>query len=270
VISAVILVGACLAGTLWPGQPAAGARRAQFPSIILDTHDPAAESVGFTTLDATPSELAQLPPGARVLVWLGGYDNSSCTWTTSDSQLRASFDQHGLASDARVAGYFLADEPNTDHHCPGAPGQLRARTALVRSLDPNTRHYALANIDDPDQFAAFQGTVDVLATDPYPCRVGAACDWAQIPSYIARLRAAGVTRYMGFLQAFSGQSWRWPTPTELIHMVDQWRASDWCGAITFSWSYQGQALSDHPQLLKVLAAFNADLPVPPRACGATA
>lgn len=274
--AAVILAGLVLLAGCVPGvaagtpRPGSGASRTQFPSIIVDSHDRAALREGFTVLDATPSQLADVPAGARVLVWLGGYDNSSCSWAASDAQLIAWFAQYGVAKDDRVAGYFLADEPNTDGHCPGAPRMVRARSALVRSLDPDTRHFTLANIDDPHQFAAFRGTADVLATDPYPCRVHAACDWSQIPSYIARLKAAGVTRYMGFLQAFAGQSWRWPTPAELRRMIDQWRHSDWCGAITFAWAYQGEALSDHPDLLDVLRAFNAHLPVRSAGCTGSA
>jgi hypothetical protein len=235
----------------------------------VDAHNSAAARDGFTVLDATPSQLSDVPSGARVLLWLGGYDNSSCAWGADDSQVRAWFAHYGIAKDNRIVGYFLADEPNTDHHCPGAPRQLQLRAGLVRSLDPDARRYTLANIDDPDQFAAFKGTVDVVATDPYPCRVDAACDWSQIPSYIARLEAAGITRYMGFLQAFTGHSWRWPTAAELRRMIGQWRRSGWCGAITFAWAYQGHSLSDHPELLDVLRSFNAHLPVRSTACTAT-
>jgi hypothetical protein len=242
------------------------ANRAAFPSIVLGTQDPAAAGYGFAVVDSTPSQLQDLPAGMHSLVWLGGYDNATCTFATSDAHVRSEFARYGLAADARVFGYFLADEPNTNGNCPGASDQVRQRATLVRSVDPNPRHVTLANIDDPSQFAAFRDSVDVLSTDPYPCAEGAGCDWSMIPAYVDALRHAGVSHYMGTLQAFSGGGWRWPTAGELQQMVDQWRRSDWCGAITFSWSYQGGRLADHPDLVAVLRQFNARPPVPAAPC----
>jgi hypothetical protein len=237
-----------------------------FPSVVLNSHDPAARHSGFTVVDATPSELHGLPLDQPALIWLGGYDNATCSLSTNDAEVRRHFADHSLATDSRVYGYYLADEPNADGSCPSASTQVRQRAVLIRYLDPNPRHITLANIDDPRLFAAFRDSVDVLATDPYPCPTDGACDWSLIPSRIAQLRAAGVVRYMGMLQAFSGGNWRWPTADELERMIGQWRRSDWCGAITFSWSYRGARLADHPELLAVLQRFNADLPTPAEPC----
>lgn len=263
---AAVVAGLLAAQACSPAAPPARTAANPFPSIVLDTQDPAAAGDGFTAVDATPSQLVRVPPGQRALIWLGGYDNGTCTWGENDDQVRYEFARYALATDARVLGYFLADEPNTDGRCPGASTQVRNRAALVRSLDPNPRHITLANIDDPTQFAAFRDAVDVLATDPYPCVAGGGCDWSLIPSYIARLHAAGVVHYMGMLQAFSGEEWRWPTAAELQRMIEQWRASDWCGALTFSWSYQGGRLVDHPDLLAVLRGFNTRPPAPTTPC----
>lgn len=217
---------------------------------------------GFRYIDATPSELSAVPPGQQAFVWLGGYDNSTCAWSWSDARIVALFDQFHLATSPHTGAYFLADEPNTAGNCPSAAADVRARAGLVRSLDPDPRHFTLANVDDPAHFGAFAGTVDVLATDPYPCHVGRACDWSLIPTYIEALRAAGVHRYMAMLQAFGAGKWRWPTAAELEHMVAQWQKSDWSGQITFAWSYAGGRLSDHPELLAVLQRLNADPQAP--------
>jgi hypothetical protein len=239
-----------------------------FPSVILDTTGQAAAGYGFTSVDATPVLVGGVPAGTSALVWLGGYDNASCSMSWSDDQVRDAFARYRLAASPRVLGYFIADEPNSDDRCPQAGQQVGERSRLVRELDPDTRHFTLANIDDPGHFAAFRSSVDVLATDPYPCRVDTACDWSMIPNYIDRLRQAGVTRYMGMLQAFQDQDrdWRWPTPSELARMIDQWRSSDWCGALTFSWSYRGSRLADKPALLDVLRTFNRDRPSPSAPC----
>jgi hypothetical protein len=218
-------------------------------------------------LDASPSELQPLPAGTHALIWLGGYDAETCRFASDDAEVTDWFARYALAGDPRVVGYFVADEPNADHRCPAAPDQVRQRSTLVRSLDPDLRRFTLANIDDPQQFAAFRDAADVLSTDPYPCAAAVPdCDWSLIPSYIAALRGAGVTRYMGMVQAFSGGDWRWPTPADLRRMLDQWRASDWCGALVFSWDYQGARLLDHPELRSVLSDFGAHPPAPHVAC----
>jgi hypothetical protein len=245
------------------GAPPATPDHGGFLSIVLNTQDPAADAVGFTTVDATPEQLLRLAPGRMALVWLGSYDNGTCTWEQGDDEISRQIRDGRLATDGRVAGYYLADEPNSEGNCPGAAAQLRQRSDLVRALDPDKRHFTFANIDDPGLFAAFRESVDVIGTDPYPCARAADCDWALIPSYVEALRRAGVTHYMGMLQVFSAGPWRWPTAAELRRMIMQWRMSDWCGALTFSWSYLGGSLPERTDLVRVLHDFNAHRPNKP-------
>lgn len=230
-----------------------------FLAAMVDTADPITARYGYGLVDASPDQLPAVSARQRALVWLGGYDNGRCRWETSEASVRAAFADGVLARSTRVAGYFVADEPNSAGTCPTAAAQVRARATLVRSLDPNRAHFTLVNIDDPAQFAAFRNVADVLSTDPYPCHVGKACDWSQIPRYVAQLRAAGVVRYMGMLQVFSAGDWRWPTPAELARMIGQWQQSDWMGELTFSWSYDGKSLLERPDLLAVLSRLNGPL-----------
>ncbi|HJQ47118.1 MAG TPA: hypothetical protein VJ870_12485 [Amycolatopsis sp.] len=230
---------------------------APFVTAILDAGTAGTAQYGYQLVDVTPVEIGSVPDGQQAFVWLGGYDNNTCSWSWSDAQIVALFSQYHVAT-ARTAGYFLADEPNTAGTCPSAPDDVRARALLVRSLDPDPRHFTFANIDDPAQFRSFRDTVDVLGTDPYPCRAGRSCDWSLIPRYVAALQAAGVRRYLPLLQAFGAGNWRWPTGAELGNMIAQWQRSSWSGEITFSWSYGGGHLSDHPDLLTVLRQLNYD------------
>jgi hypothetical protein len=262
----LVLTAGCSASAPPPPPPAPPTSSIPFFSVLLNTHDPTTADLGFTAVDVTPSQVEQLPPSRKGLVWLGGYDRKTCSLATSDAALRQQFATYHLAGDPRVLGYFIADEPNTDHNCPQSVGQLRARTALVHSLDPDPQRFTLANVDDPAEFAAFKSTVDVLATDPYPCRIGRPCDTHLIPDRIADLRRAGVRRYVAIVQAFAGAPWRWPTARELQRMLGQWRRSGWCGALVFSWTWAGGKLADHPDLLAVLKAFNAHLPTAAGTC----
>ncbi|MTD55142.1 hypothetical protein [Amycolatopsis pithecellobii] len=229
-----------------------------FLTAVLDTGATNTAQYGFQLADVTPAEISAVPPGQEALVWLGGYDNSTCTLSWSDAKVTALFAQFQLAKAPRTGAYFLADEPNSAGNCPSAPADLRARDRLVRSLDPDPRHFTLANIDDPAQFRAFAGSTDVIGTDPYPCLSGRACDWSLIPAYIEALRAAGVHRYVALLQAFGAGMYRWPTALELEHMIAQWQKSDWSGQLTFAWNYAGGRLTDHPDLLAVLQRLNTD------------
>ncbi|MFI7402306.1 hypothetical protein ACIBW9_17845 [Streptomyces sp. NPDC049541] len=229
---------------------------AGFLSVALNTTDPVTARYGYSLVDVTPEHVSKITTDQRALVWLGGYDKARCRWKWSDGEIRTRFARYGLARSSRVAGYFVADEPNTDLNCPRAAAEVRARSALVRSLDRDTDHFTLVNVDDPNQFAAFRGATDVMSVDVYPCLVARPCDWSKIPRALSRLRAAGVTRYMGMLQAFSYAQWRWPTADELTGMIAQWQRSRWLGQLTFSWHYKGGELTDHPELLRVLKRLN--------------
>lgn len=253
-VTAVVLAGLLTGCAAESARPDPGQA---FLAGIIDTADPVTLEYGFTVVDASPSTLAEVGTQQRALVWLGGYDNVRCRPSVDDAEIRAWFAVDRLARSPKVAGYLLADEPNTDRNCPSAPTDLRRRSALVRDLDPDPAHPTYATIDDPGQFTTFRDSVDVIVTDPYPCRQHAVCDWSLIPRRIAALRAAGITRYVGMLQLFADDQWRWPTPAELSTMITQWQHSDWEGQLTFSWSYAGGRLTDHPELLDVLRRFNA-------------
>ena len=227
---------------------------------MTDTSDgERTESYGYNLVDLGPfrSAIDALPTGQRALVWIGDYDNSTCSFTRSDADIRRAL--AGLAGDRKVAGYYIADEPDDalpayGGHCPDVVAQVTARSRLMHSLAPGAFTYEV--VTEPANFAAFAKTTDVLGADPYPCRAGQPCDWTQIPRYVAALRAAHVARYWGVLQTFSGQGWRYPTAAELLAMIRQWQKSDWQGEQTFAWSFAGHSLARRPRLLGVLRSLN--------------
>jgi len=250
---AILSAGLLMVATLSCGKGNSGS---PFRSVMLNTTDPVTVRYGYSLVDVSPEGVSKITTDQRALVWLGGYDKARCVWKWSDAEVRRHFARYDLARSDRIAGYFVADEPNTNLNCPGAAAEVRERSALVRSLDPDTDRFTLVNVDDPNQFAAFRGTTDVMSVDVYPCLVAKPCDWTKIPRALERLRQAGVTRYMGMLQAFSFEQWRWPTAAELTGMIAQWQRSDWQGQLTFSWEYKGGRLADHPELLRVLKRLN--------------
>jgi hypothetical protein len=251
---AILSAGLLMAATLSCEEGNSGSP--PFLSVALNTADPVTERYGYSLIDVSPEGVSRITTSQRALVWLGGYDKERCVWKWSDAEVRRHFATYDLARSDRIAGYFVADEPNTNLNCPRAAADVRKRSELVRSLDPDTDRFTLVNVDDPNQFAAFRGTTDVMSVDVYPCLVAKPCDWTKIPRALHRLRQAGVPRYMGMLQAFSFEQWRWPTAAELTGMIAQWQRSDWQGQLTFAWEYKGRSLADHPDLLRVLKRLN--------------
>jgi hypothetical protein len=235
----------------------AGSLRYRYMTDTSDGRRTAA--YGYNLVDVGPyrNVVDALPAGQRALVWIGDYDKATCAFQRSDANVRRVL--AGLAGNPKVAGYYIADEPDDalpayGGRCPHVVAQIMARSRLVHALAPGAFTYEV--VTEPGNFAAFARATDVLGADPYPCLAGRPCDWTMIPRYIAALNAAHVARYWGVLQAFGGQQWRYPTPGELRKMIGQWRRSRWQGEQTFAWAYAGHSLADHPGLLAVLRALN--------------
>ena len=225
--------------------------------VDSDSNQSRVASYGWNLLDVgSKAEADALPRGTRGLVWIGDYDNSSCSWEVSDAEVRSRL--AGTAGDRRVAGFFFSDEPDPAA-CPDAPAQHRDRSLLVHSLDPGAFTVMVVDSNSGqatlDQIPAWRGTADYLGLDPYPCYVGKACNYRWIDAVIRAADRAGVP-YWGMVQAFRGESWRWPTAGEERHMLSQWRASHAAGYMTFAWRWAGHSLSSRPDLLAVLSRFN--------------
>jgi len=221
-----------------------------------------AVSHGWNLIDVGSQWSAdRLPRGAKGLVWVGDYDNSSCSWQVSDPSLESHV--RAAVADAKVFGYFISDEPNPNA-CPNAPAQHRARSNLIHAIDPRARTVIVldsngfagqATPDALEQLPRWKGTADYIGLDPYPCYRGAACDFSWIDRTIRAANEAGLN-YWGVVQAFDGDSWRWPTSSELSRMLAQWAGSKETGYMTFAWTYAGNDLSSKPDLLAVLRRFN--------------
>ena len=180
---------------------------------------------GYNLVDLGPyrSAIDALPAGERALVWIGNYSKARCAFDRSDASVRQALTT--LAGDPKVAGYYLADEaddalPTYGGHCPHVATQVTQRNRLVHQLAPGAFTYEV--VTEPGNFAAFAHATDVMGADPYPCLRGRACDWSEIPAYIAALNAAHVPRYWALLQAFGYGKWRAPTADELARMIGQW------------------------------------------------
>jgi len=223
-----------------------------------DSAPTAVASHGWNLLDVSSQSAAdQLPGRTRGMMYMGDYDNSTCDWEVSDIELTAKV--AAMAGDPKVAGYYFSDEPDP-HACPTAPGQHRARSQLIHSLDPGNKMTVMTMDSNSghaslDQIPLWVGAADYVGLDPYPCYHGAPCKYAWINAIIEAADRAGLS-YWGVVQAFQDSTWRWPTAREERHMLCQWANSRESGYVVFSWTWAGQSLSNRPRLLRVLTRFN--------------
>ena len=223
-----------------------------------DSAPTAVASHGWNLLDVSSQSAAdQLPGRTRGMMYMGDYDNSTCDWEVSDIELTAKV--AAMAGDPKVAGYYFSDEPDP-HACPTAPGQHRARSQLIHSLDPGNKMTVMTMDSNSghaslDQIPLWVGAADYVGLDPYPCYHGAPCKYAWINAIIEAADRAGLS-YWGVVQAFQDSTWRWPTAREERHMLCQWANSRESGYVVFAWTWAGQSLSNRPRLLRVLTRFN--------------
>jgi hypothetical protein len=217
-------------------------------------------AAGFTTIDlgAYLSELEALPDGTQALVWLGDYDNTTCTWERSDDWIVTHVG--AIAGHPKIAGYFIADEPHL-WDCPNAPADVQRRSQLVKSVDPNPP--TLVVIEPQSQspgnpYAPYVGMADVIGVERYPCSLASGCVFSKIDDQIALAEAAGIPRYWALIQAFGTPDYyRLPTAEELHEEFRHWRASRMEGYMVFAWSWKDNLLEDHPDLLQALWEENA-------------
>lgn len=214
-------------------------------------------SYGWNLLDVSDKSSADaLPAGTRALVWVGDYNNGSCSWQLADSKLTSLVSS--MVGDPKVAGYFFSDEPDP-YACPSAPAVHKARSQLIHSIDPN--RFTVVVLDSNSgqssvsQIPLWVGVADYIGLDPYPCYQGRSCDYAWIDTIISAADRAGLA-YWGVVQAFNDSTWRWPTATEEQHMLNQWAASKEKGYMTFAWTWSNNNLSSQPGLMSVLRDFN--------------
>src|SRR5436309_2544676 len=180
-----------------------------------DSAPTAVASHGWNLLDVSSQSAAdQLPGRTRGMMYMGDYDNSTCDWEVSDIELTAKV--AAMAGDPKVAGYHLSDEPDP-YACPSAPGQHRARSQLIHSLDPGKMTVMTMDSNSGqaslDQTPLWVGAADYVGLDPYPCRQNEPCNFAWIDAIIEAADRAGLS-YWGVVQAFGNSTWRWPTARE--------------------------------------------------------
>jgi hypothetical protein len=197
--------------------------------------------LGFNMIDTAPDPAELKVLRARRLkgfIWLGGYSNTKCEFNESDRWVRRHV--RAIAGSPAIGGYFIDDEPDAAL-CPSAPAQIKARSALVKSIDPKPPTFMASY--QVDQFARFAHATDIMALDHYPCSHSHGCDFSVIDEEAAEADRLGI-RYWGVIQAHGDDWYRVPTPAELHQEFAHWRATRMEGYLVFAWRWP----AGHPSL----------------------
>jgi hypothetical protein len=198
---------------------------------------PAVAGVGFNAVSvgAYRDRLDYLQSlGLKGLVWLGGYDNATCTFVWSDGEVRTHVE--AINGHPAILAYEIDNEPHADS-CPTAPRQIKQRVALVRSLvGPTVVLYLTLS----KNFQAFADSgVDLIRISAYPCSYRYGCVMEKIVSKVAAARAGGFTRIWGGSQTAGDSYYRPPTPTELALIQQTWRDQGAEGYVAWAWDTHG-------------------------------
>jgi hypothetical protein len=214
-------------------------------------------ALGFNLIDSEPYRDDIDPLAARSLkglVWLGGYSNTKCRFNESDEWVRAHIS--AIADRPGVGAYFIDDEPDAGK-CHSAPAQMKARSNLVKSIDPGPP--TLLVTYHIDQYKLFAGTVDVLGLNKYPCSYQYGCRYHMIDQQAAEADRLGI-RYWGVIQAHGDEWYKVPTPEELHQEFENWRRTRMKGYLVFSWRWPDWDpslwLAKNPKLQSRLAVEN--------------
>lgn len=222
-------------------------------------------ALGYTLADkSSVSSLSTLPTGVQSVFWLG----QKCP-TPADSTFKAKVD--ALASNPKVFGYYLSDEPHIGD-CPGGPAALRSRADYIRAASGGRQKsfIVLSKVADYKPFAPASSHVDLVGLDPYPCSIAhPQCDLRKIGEKVSAARAAGIplAAIVPVYQAFGQERttshyYNLPTATQAHAILIEWKrlvpspVMDY----TYGWSNQSSAnptLVDSLALQKVFATFFA-------------
>lgn len=232
--------------------------------------------LGYNLFDVGPTEalINGLPTGVLGLVWLGNMDNapvgSSCPAPSlTDSQFQADVDS--LASNPKVFGFYISDEPHPIV-CPNAAIDLKTRSDYIHAHAPGKKVFIVV-LDGSNvcpngagcEYSALQPSktgADYIGLDPYPCHFAAdgvatvPCDSSVITTKANLAISNGIpaNTIVPTFQTF-GQSgrtdgksvyYRMPSPTELTSMINAWASIVPHPAFDYSYSFGVQCGSSCP------------------------
>ena len=218
------------------------------------------KAVGLNMVTASP-DVATLDKlhaqGMQAIIWMGSYNRKAqeglCEFERSDAWVTERVT--AVRGHPAIAMYQVTDEaPGQMEVCPDAPGDMAARNALIKSLDPSKPTYLTCNTGH--EWGPFAGTADIFGLVAYPVSNQAGYSATKIPSVIEKARVAGFERYIAVMQAFGNSWYRMPTAAEMQRQFDEWAvAPGYEGYMLYHWQLGN--LENLPDHLAVIEGVNA-------------
>ena len=282
--SAATTTAAAPTKTVTTNKTAAATATAHF-TVNLGQSYTTAKSMGFNVFDVVGSttnpasvkaKLAALPAGSRAMIWVGNLGKQADVQGFTRAQFQAQV--NALATDRRVFGYYIADEPHPILF-PSVVAEIAARADYLRAKAPSQKSFivvldgtSICNGTLGCEYAALapsKSHVDIVGVDSYPCHLGAPCDFNMIPQRVNAAIRAGIPRgriapvYQAFGQEGAANPYyRTPTAAELQTMLAMWKANVPAPVLDYAYSWgtqtsSPQALINHPALQSVVKTHNA-------------
>jgi hypothetical protein len=212
---------------------------------------------GFNSVTVMPNrrDLDHLAAsGLKGVVWLWGYDGSTCRFPHDDVAIRR--EVSAIAGHPAILAYQIADEPDRARArgCSRVPQQIKARSALVHSIDPGAPTYIVVSTWDGKEghpYRYFAGTTDIMGLDVYPYSREFSRP-QMIDAAVREAARAGVRRYWAVIQDFSDGYYVTPTAAQIREQLRRWGRSRMEGYFVYHWN--AGDIEAHPDHTAVYAA----------------
>lgn len=244
-----------------------------------------ARSKGFNVFDVAGSttnpagvkaKLSALPAGSKAMIWVGNLGKKAGVQGFTLVQFKAQV--NALATDSRVYGYYIADEPHPMSF-PTVVAEIRARADYLRYKAPTQKSFIVV-LDGTNickeglgceyaTLAPAKTHVNLIGVDVYPCHLGAACEFAKITQRVNAAVRSGIPRgqivpvYQTFGQeGTTNPYYRTPTDAELAKQLATWKANVPAAALDYAYTWGTQSMAprsliNNPLLQAVVKAHNA-------------
>lgn len=244
-----------------------------------------ARSKGFNVFDVAGSttnpagvkaKLSALPAGSKAMIWVGNLGKKAGVQGFTRAQFKAQV--NALATDKRVYGYYIADEPHPVSF-PTVAAEIRARADYLRYKAPAQKSFIVV-LDGPNlcngtlgceysRLAPAKTHVDLIGVDVYPCHLRAACDFNKITQRVSAAVRSGIPRgqIVPIYQTFGQEGmtkpyYRTPTIAELKKQFAVWKSNVPNAKLDYAYTWGTQSMAprsliNQPLLQAVVKAHNA-------------
>lgn len=244
-----LLLVPLVAGVMWAVSSAnAGTLVSNAPYHYIANEDGSYSTtagLGYNVHDVSSYSVADTIPG-QGLYWTGLGRCPDPTSAAFQSFVNG-VDAH--ATDSKILGYFVSDEPqDTSAACVAG---LKAEVDAIHAANPNFKTMIVLTGSSPTVYTAFRPAAtdtDWIGIDPYPCNLTInGCDYTKIDQKVALAENNGIPQddLVPVFQAFGDSYYKMPSVWQTDKILQRWRADvpNPPMEYTYSWGCQSGSLN---------------------------